>query len=607
MSPKVRQQTGDAFGGLGLSPALLEALTALGYEEPTPIQREAIPALLAGRDLLGEAATGTGKTAAFTLPLLERIHGLGGRADDETRRARALILVPTRELAMQVAEAVHRYGSTAFGTAVVPVYGGQAIQQQLRALRRGVDVIVATPGRALDHIRRRSIDLSDVRFVVLDEADEMLDMGFAEDLEAILDALPAERQTALLSATIAPRVASIAERHLNDPVRVKIHREKAAAGEVPRVRQTAYVVSRQHKLAALGRVLDMEDPASAIVFCRTRGEVDQLSESLAAHGYRAAALHGGLTQEQRDRVMRRFREGTVELLIATDVAARGLHIDDVSHVVNYDVPMSPDAYVHRIGRTGRAGRAGVAITFAEPRERRYLRNIEQLTKQTIRTESVPTIVDLRARQLEVTRAAIQELLVAAGEELDGYRVVAETLGDEYDIMDVATAAIKLAHEARAGAGVPGGILGANGEADIPEAVVSRHVDVEDVPARVGGRSKSKGKRDKRSKAAQNDRGGGGGGDVTRIYIGLGRSSGIRPGDIVGAIANEAGINPKGIGAIDIADTFALVEVREEEAGSIIAALRGTTLRGKKVTVRQDQAGGRPGRVRGAGRGDARGT
>jgi ATP-dependent RNA helicase DeaD len=578
MSPKAQQAapvpSGDGFGGLGLSPALLDTLAALGYEEPTPIQREAIPPLLAGRDLLGQAGTGTGKTAAFALPMLERIHR-GRTVDDETRRARALILVPTRELAMQVAEAVHKYGHAAFGTSVVPVYGGQAMQQQLRALKRGVDVVVATPGRALDHIRRRSIELSEARFVVLDEADEMLDMGFAEDLEAILDELPAERQTALLSATIAPRVASIAERHLNDPVRVKIHREKAAAGEVPRVRQTAYVVSREHKLAALGRVLDIEDPASAIVFCRTRGEVDQLSESLAAHGYRAAALHGGLTQEQRDRVMRRFREGTVELLIATDVAARGLDIENVSHVVNYDVPMSPDAYVHRIGRTGRAGRTGAAITFAEPRERRYLRNIEQLTKQTINTESVPTIVDLRARRLELTRAAIQELLVAG--DLDGYRVVAETLGEEHDVMDVATAAIKLAHESRGGGG---GGVGARDETEIPQVSVPRA----DNGGR--GRPKSKGKPDKR--AATPRIGGRRGGDVTRLYIGLGRSSGVRPGDIVGAIANEAGVNPKGIGAIDIADKFAVVEVPGEEAQSIIAALRGTTLRGKKVTVREDR-------------------
>ena len=446
--PETSESATAGFESLGLSQGLLETLTSLGYEEPTPIQREAIPPLLNGRDLLGQAATGTGKTAAFALPLLERIHE-PALVDDESRRARALVLVPTRELAMQVSEALHRYGHKAFGTCVVPVYGGQPIQQQLRALKRGVDVVVATPGRALDHIKRRSLDLSSVRFVVLDEADEMLDMGFADDLEAILNALPEQHQTALLSATMAARVAAIAERHLKDPARVTVRREKAAEGEAPRVRQTAYLVPRQHKLAALGRVLDMEDPASAIIFCRTRGEVDQLTESLASHGHRAQALHGGLSQEQRDRVMKRFREGTIELLIATDVAARGLDIQGVSHVVNYDVPSSPDGYVHRIGRTGRAGRAGVALTFVEPREHRYLRSIEQLTKQKIEMEKVPTVVDLRERRLELTRAAIEETI--AGGDLDHFRVVVEALSGEHDLMDVATAAVKLAHESRDGA------------------------------------------------------------------------------------------------------------------------------------------------------------
>jgi ATP-dependent RNA helicase DeaD len=569
MSPAGTQEDSiDGFRGLGLSPKLLDTLTALGYEEPTPIQREAIPPLLEGRDLLGQAATGTGKTAAFALPLLERIYD-EARVEDESRRARALILVPTRELAMQVAEAVHKYGHSAFGTCVVPIYGGQAIQQQLRALKRGVDVVVATPGRALDHIKRRSLVLSDVQFVVLDEADEMLDMGFADDLEAILDALPAERQTALLSATMAPRVRAIAERHLDHPARVMIRKETIDAGDVPRVRQTAYVVSRQHKLAALGRVLDMEDPASAIVFCRTRGEVDQLAESLAAHGYRAAALHGGLSQEQRDRVMRRFRAGSLELLVATDVAARGLDIEGVSHVVNYDVPSSPGAYVHRIGRTGRAGRPGVAITFAEPREHRYLRNIEQLTKQTIKTEKVPTIVDLRARKLELTRAAIEEVLVSG--ELDDYRVVVESLSAEHDVMDIATAAAKLAHEARGGGSIE--------DVEIPDAPPPRR-DVEAPKREGGGRDKKRAPTRPRQPRVDQD--------ITRLYIGLGRSSGIRPADIVGAIANEAGVNPSGIGAIDIGDSFSLVEVAEGEAKSIITALRSTKLRGKKVIVREDR-------------------
>ena len=565
------------FGGLGLAAELLETLEALGYEEPTPIQCEAIPPLLEGRDLLGQAATGTGKTAAFALPLLQRIHD-PARVGDESRKPRALVLVPTRELAMQVSEALHRYGHRAFDTCVVPVYGGQAIQQQLRALRRGVDAIVATPGRALDHIRRRSIDLSQVRFVVLDEADEMLDMGFADDLEAILDALPSERQTALLSATMPPRIGAIAERHLSDPVRVTIRRDASAAGSIPRVRQVAYVVSRQHKLSALGRVLDMEDPSSAIVFCRTRGEVDQLSESLASHGYRAQALHGGLSQEQRDRVMKRFRDGAVELLVATDVAARGLDIESVSHVVNYDVPSSPDAYVHRIGRTGRAGRAGVALTLVEPREHRYLRNIEQLTKQKIEVEKVPTIVDLRTRRLELTRAAIAETI--AGGDLDPYRVVVEALSGDHDIVDIATAAVRLAHEAQGNAAA---------EQEIPEVAPSASRNGRDRSSkRERGERPSKG----RGERKQRGRGRAGDADATRLYIGLGRSSGMRPADIVGAIANEAGVDSSGIGAIDIADKFSLVDVPADDADAIIAALRGTKIRGKKVLVRADRDSGR---------------
>src|SRR5690349_488715 len=455
-------ESASAFEILGLEAPLVAALTALGYEEPTPIQQEAIPPLLSGHDVLGQAATGTGKTAAFALPLLQRI----GASTTGTPNVRAIVLVPTRELAMQVAEAIHRYGK-GLGTRVLPIYGGQSIQQQLRALRRGVDVIVATPGRALDHIRRGSLDLDHVQVVVLDEADEMLDMGFADDLEEILEALPEERQTALFSATIPARIGEIAERHLKEPVRVRIARESVAPGSSPRVRQIAFVVPRQYKVAALGRVLDMESPTSAIVFCRTRTEVDELTETLIGRGYRAEALHGGLSQEQRDRVMQRFREGNTELLVATDVAARGLDIEHLSHVVNYDVPSAPDAYVHRIGRTGRAGREGVAITLAEPREHRLIRNIEQLTKQRIVVEPLPTLVDLRTRRLELTRAALRETLVAG--DLDGFRVVVETLAEEFDVVDVATAAVKLAHESATSGG-------ATAEEEIPDVMIPKQRD-----------------------------------------------------------------------------------------------------------------------------------
>ena len=567
------------FAGLGLDPRVVDALAALGYEEPTPVQREAIPPLLEGRDLLGQAATGTGKTAAFALPLL---HILTPTADPR-ERTRAFILVPTRELAMQVAEAVHKYGRS-MGIIAMPIYGGASMETQIRALKRGVDVVVATPGRALDHIRRKTLRLEGVRTVILDEADEMLDMGFAEDLEAILDAMPAERQTALFSATLPPRIAEIANKHLKNPVRVRIDREIVPAGSAPRVRQVAYIVSRAHKMATLGRVLDVENPTSAIVFCRTRTEVDQVTETLNGRGYRAEALHGGLSQEQRDRVMKKFRANTTDLLVATDVAARGLDVQHVSHVVNYDLPTAAEAYVHRIGRTGRAGREGVAITLAEPREHRQLRNIEHQTKQKIEIAAVPTVADLRARRLEMTRASLRETIL--GGELDQFRVLVDSLSQEFDIMDVAAAAIKQA-DARDN--------GSEAE-EIPTVTVrpdrpaSRH-DRERAPtAKAGSRRHDAAKAGARSAAGKPERitpew------DVARLYIGAGRLAKIRPADLVGAIVNEAGVDPRAIGAIQITEKFSLVEVPDEIADSIIETLRAATIKGKRVPVRRDREQG----------------
>ena len=573
------QPAGDgAFLALGLDAALVAAVSSLGYEEPTDIQREAIPPLIAGNDVLGQAATGTGKTAAFALPML---HKIGPSSDDE-RVVRGLILVPTRELAMQVAEAVHRYGRQ-LGVQVLPIYGGQPMQQQLRALRRGVDVVVATPGRALDHIRRRTLALDAVQMVVLDEADEMLDMGFADDLEAILEAVPETRQTALFSATMAPAIRAIAGRHLREPVLVTIAREVVAPGAAPRVREVAFVVQRRHKVAALARVLDMEAPTSVIVFCRTRTEVDELTQTLGGRGYRAEALHGGLSQEQRDRVMRRFRDGSSEVLVATDVAARGLDIEHVSHVVNFDVPSSPDAYVHRIGRTGRAGREGVAITLAEAREHRLLRNIEQVTKRKIKIESVPTIHDLRARRLELTRTSLEEQLLAGG--LDSYRVVLESLADEYDIVDIAAAAIKLADSAGEDA---------REEEEIPNVAIQEsrrpshgRFDERRRDSR-RGREERSAREERPRREPRRQRGAADRHDVTRLYVALGRQAGVRPGDLVGAIANEAGIDSRDIGAIEIADRFSLVEVPDDAAEEVIQALRGTTIRGKRVMARRDR-------------------
>ncbi len=573
------RMSGRGFCDLGLDPRVANALAKLGYEEPTPVQRAAIPPLLEGRDVLAQAATGTGKTAAFSLPLLSR---LTPEADARVRTA-ALILVPTRELAMQVAEAVHRYGKP-MGIMALPVYGGASMENQIRTLKRGVDVVIATPGRALDLIRRKALNLSAVKTVVLDEADEMLDMGFAEDLEAILEAVPKERQTALFSATLPPRIASIARRQLRNPVTITIDREVVPDGEAARVRQVAYMVPRAHKMAALARVLDLEHPTSAIVFCRTRTEVDELSETLAARGMRADALHGGLSQDQRDRVMTKFRTKKTDLLIATDVAARGLDVKHVSHVVNFDVPADAEAYVHRIGRTGRAGREGVAITFAEPREHRLLRNIERLTTQRIEIATVPTVADLKARRLELARASLREAVLEGG--LDPFRTIIEALADEFDVMDIAAAAVKLL-ESR----------DTEEEADIPAAAPRTERPRSD---RAGGeRGDPRGDRPARPAreriavpdgAPRTKKGTKPDWATTRLWVGAGRKMKMRPGDLVGAIANEVGIDAGVIGAIQIADGYSTVEVPEEIAEDIINALRSTTIKGKRVVVRRDKAG-----------------
>ena len=547
-SPAAARQ--DGFAALGLDPRILEALTALGYEEPTPIQEHAIPPLVAGRDLLGQAATGTGKTAAFALPILQRLVA-EGPGDGPV----ALVLTPTRELAMQVAEAVHRYGKP-LGARVVPIYGGQPIGRQLHAMRAGVDVVIATPGRALDHVRRGSLALAKLRVVVLDEADEMLDMGFAEDIEAVLKETPAERQTVLFSATMPPRIEAIAKRHQRDPVRITIAKAAARAGEAPKVRQQAYLLARSAKMAALGRILDLEAPAAALVFCRTRTEVDELTETLNARGYASEALHGGMTQGDRDRVMRRLRAGDAQLLIATDVAARGLDVDRLTHVVNYDLPHSPEAYVHRIGRVGRAGREGVAVTLVEPREQFQLRNIERITRQKIAIAQVPTVADVRARRLEVTQASLREALLA--DDKEHFRVVVDALSGEFDPVQIAMAAVQLYHQATAAAAMEDG---------------------DEAPS-IPRKPESAGR-----KAAPY----GLGADMAKIFIGAGRQAGVRPQDLVGAIANEAGVAGGLIGAIQISDRFSVVEVPGELAGQVIKALGKTTLRGKKVQVRRDKS------------------
>ncbi len=575
----------EGFAGLGLDERLLATLAALGYEEPTPVQREAIPLLLAGRDLLAEAPTGTGKTAAFALPVLARLEAGGAGRN----RASALVVVPTRELAMQVAEAFHSYGK-ALGVRVVPIYGGQPIHQQLRGLQRGVDIVVATPGRAVDHLTRGSLDLGHVDVVVLDEADEMLDMGFAEDLDAILAATPAERQTALFSATISPTITKIAKRHLRDPARVRVHAERGTRDGVALVRQTAYVVRRPDKLAALCRILDVEDPTSALVFARTRGEVDDLAEALSGRGHDAGALHGGLAQEARDRILGRFREGALDVLVATDVAARGLDIEHVSHVVNYDVPSDPDQYVHRIGRTGRAGREGVALTLVEPREHRLLRNIEAATRTKLQIERLPTVADLRERRIEILRGNLREALLAGGH--DRLRGVVEPLSEEFDLVDIALAAVSL---------MEGAELREEDQVELATAML--HEPRPGGRPGPGPRPGSPGRPDPGPRGAAPGRGPGPrgprpqgaphpsvpDGGWAQLWIGGGRRAGLRPGDLVGAIANEAGVPGSVVGAIQIYDDFALVDVRAPVVDAVAHALRGAKIRGQQLPVRRERA------------------
>lgn len=583
----------DGFAALGLGDELLAELEELGYEEPTPIQRQAIPVQREGRDVVGRAATGTGKTAAFALPLLDRlVHSERGV------HPAAIVLVPTRELAMQVAEAVHRYGRQV-DVRVVPLFGGQPIGRQIDALRRGCDVVVATPGRALDLLRRRVLDLGRVATVVLDEADEMLDMGFVEDLDAILDEAPDERQTVLFSATMPPRIEKLASKHLNDPVTVTI--EALPRTGSSKVREAAYVVHRSDKPAALARLLDVERPDAALVFCRTRHEVDSLTETLIGRGYRAEALHGGMSQEQRDKVMGRLRSGNAELLVATDVAARGLDVDTLTHVVNYGVPAAPETYVHRIGRVGRAGRTGVALTIAEPRERRLLRNVERVTTRDLEEAGLPTVADLRARQLEHSSELLRQRL-ADVDGLGRFVQQAEELAHGVDdhenpLLAVAAAALSLVNDGIVGAG--------QDEVDIPTVRPARRADA----ARDGDR----GGRDRRSTARQarkgaSDRSGGAGrdrrpsGDTGRVFVGLGKDAGVRPADLVGAITGESSLRGGDIGAIRIAPRHALVEVPAGRVDEVVRALKGTTIKGRRPNVRPDREGADHARPDRAGRG-----
>jgi ATP-dependent RNA helicase DeaD len=516
------------FEELGLPPELLRAITDLGFEAPTPIQARAVPLLLAGRDLIGQAQTGTGKTAAFALPLIEKI-------DPSSRATQGLVVAPTRELAVQVASGIHDLAKHR-RLRVVSVYGGQPIDRQFRALREGGQIVVGTPGRLLDHLRRGSLTLDKVRLAVLDEADEMLDLGFLEDMEAILAGLPAERQLAFFSATMPPRIVALTKKFLRNPAHVSI---ESRGRTVSTTRQAYYEVPPGKKLESLARVLDMETPGSTIVFCRTRQATNDVAEALDLRGYSSGALHGAMTQVERDRVMRLFRDGQIDLLVATDVAARGLDVDSVTHVINYDIPWDVEQYIHRIGRTGRAGRSGDALTLVEGRERRLLREIERMIGMPIIPARLPTAADIAARRRDLFKESLRETLVA--KTFDGHLATVEELAGEFDAAEVAAAALYLLWKSQHGG----------------PAAQAEEMAADSQQPEAG---------------------------MTRLFVGLGREGGLRPGDLVGAISNEAGITGKSIGAIDILDRTAFVEVPTDSAEAVVAALNRTTLRGRKVKV-----------------------
>jgi ATP-dependent RNA helicase DeaD len=569
------------FAALGLGESSLKAIASLGYAAPTPIQDQTVGLLLAGRDVIAQAPTGTGKTAAYGLPIVERL-------DEDKLEPQALVIVPTRELAIQVSEALHLLGQYR-EIVTLPIYGGQPYERQLRALARGVQVVTGTPGRLLDHLGRKTLDLRSVHMVVLDEADEMLSMGFIEDIEAILSQLPKEHQSALFSATIPPRIARLAEQYMHDPVRVSVSPREAVA---PQVRQVYYEVPGHAKPEALARVLDLEQPDSAIVFVRTRRDADAVSEQLNGLGYLAQAIHGEINQAQRERVLDRFRKGHTQLLVATDVAARGLDIPDVSHIINYDLPMDAEGYVHRIGRTGRAGREGEALTLVTPREGRQLRFIEQAIHRRLQRLRLPTRADVAARRRATFREDILRILDAG--ELDTFLALVEDLSGSHDPTELAAAAFKMAAQAM-DASRPGRTEtwlsamvtpAAQEEAEEKaEAEEKKRESRAEATGPVRGRRTTSSSGGAESSPARGRRAGGprSPGEVetmVRLFLRVGRRDGVRPADMVGAIANEAGISGDQIGDIDLYDTFSFVEVPQESGQKVIAALNRTTIRGR---------------------------
>lgn len=548
------------FEDLQLDERILRAITDMGFEATTPIQARAIPAQAQGLDIVGQAQTGTGKTAAFGIPMLQKIN-------PRNKKLQAVVLCPTRELAIQVAEEIRNLAKYMHGIKILPIYGGQDIVRQIRGLKDGTQIIIGTPGRVMDHMRRKTVKFDQVHTVVMDEADEMLNMGFLEDMEIILSQLPQERQTIMFSATMPDAILKIARNFQKDPEIVKVVKKELT---VPKVTQYYYEVKPKTKVEVMCRLLDMYAPKLSVAFCNTKKQVDVLVDELQGRGYFAEGLHGDLKQVQRDRVMNSFRNGRTEILVATDVAARGIDVDDVEAVFNYDIPQDDEYYVHRIGRTGRAGREGIAFSLVVGREVYKLRDIQRYCKTRIIPQAVPSLDDITEIKAEKILGHAKELM----EDLDLGRILnileKKLLEEDYTSLDLAAALLRLS-------------MGEENQDIIDDYREARSLD--DLGSQGRGRdSHGYGRKSGGHGGRSGGRGGrsGRGGDMARLFINIGKDQNVKPGDILGAIAGESGIPGRLVGSIDMYDKYTFIEVPDDCAGEILESMKSAKIRGKKV-------------------------
>ncbi len=558
-----------AFSELQLDSRILRAVEEMGFEEATPIQAQAIPVQMEGRDIVGQAQTGTGKTAAFGIPLLQKI-------DPKNKKIQAIALCPTRELAIQVAGEIRNLAKYMHGIKVLPIYGGQDITRQIRGLKDGTQIVIGTPGRVMDHMRRKTIRCDQIHTVIMDEADEMLNMGFLEDMETILSQLPEERQTVMFSATMPPAIQEIARRFQKDPVNVRVVKKELT---VPKVTQYYYEVKPKTKTEVMCRLLDLYAPKRSVAFCNTKKQVDELVQELQGRGYFAEGLHGDLKQVQRDRVMNSFRAGRTEILVATDVAARGIDVDDVEAVFNYDIPQDDEYYVHRIGRTGRAGREGIAFSLAVGKEVYKLRDIQRYCRTRILPQAIPSLNDITAIKAEKILEQVKEVM----EETDLTRMVhlveQKVLEEDYTTLDVAAALLKLA-------------MGEENEDIADSGRPARSLD--DLDRYGYGRRDGRGSRDSGRSAGRRGRNGGrgrreGAAGMARLFLNIGKDQNVRPADILGAIAGESGISGKMVGSIDMYDKYTFVEVPEDAAEQVMNAMARAKIRGRNVHMEMAEA------------------